>query len=366
MGTVRRRGLVIVGAAALAMLACAAAAPGLRLSLVRGLGKPAAGRAESIVVRATRAAGPARHAKVRIWISRGRTSRSFAARAQPRGRYRARVVFPTAGRWAIGARADGIRVRFGSVRVRTLPLTFAWSTSVDVKSNRTVLLVENGNQSGTGRVVRIDRVTGKTVTVASADGAYAVAHAPSGAVYLSAGRSLLRLAGAGRTTPVAQADGDIGPVAVAANGDVYFTTDTKVFRVAGGSGAPAEVAGELSSPHGLAVTADGGLLVSDTGNEQVKRIDLATGQVETWGDLGAPRGIDIATDGTVYVVDASTHRVIHLQADGRRLGSVKHVFADPYDVAAGGDGSLYVVDTAATGRLYRVAPRGTTTVVSRG
>jgi glucose/arabinose dehydrogenase len=44
---------------------------------------------------------------------------------------------------------------------------------------------------------------------------------------------------------------------------------------------------------------------------------------------------------------------------------VKHVFNDPYAVAAGPDGSLYVVDTAAVGRVYRVAPDGKTTAVSR-
>jgi sugar lactone lactonase YvrE len=258
-------------------------------------------------------------------------------------------------------------VRLGSLRVRrrVVPLTFAWPTSVDVEPNGSLLLVENGNQTAMGRVIRIDPVTGRTAVVARAGEAYAVAHAPSDAVYLSAGKSLLQLDGAGRTTPVAQADGDIGPVAVAANGDVSYTIETQVFRVAGGSGPPVAVAGGLSGPHGLAVTSDGGLFVPDTGNAQVKRIDIETGQAETWGDLVKPRGIDIAPDGSVYVVNAGTNRVIHLSIDGRRLGSVKRVFSDPYDVGAAGDGSLYVVDTSASGRLYRVAPRGTTTVVAR-
>jgi sugar lactone lactonase YvrE len=363
MGGRRRKSVVtaVVGAAVVA--SCAAAAPGLRLTLVHGPGQqPEAGRAESIVVRATRAA------KVEVWIARGRESRSFAGRPLPRGRYRARVVFPSAGRWAYGAQAAGARVRFGTVRVtrRAVPLTFAWPTSVDVESNGSLLLVENGNQAGNGRVVRIDPATGKTVVVAGADEAYAVAHAPSGIVYLSAGKSLLRLDGAGGTTPVARADGDIGPVAVAANGDVYYTTQTQAFRVAGGQGTPVQVAANLSGPHGLAVTADGGLLVSDTGNHRVKRVDLKTGGVETWGDLGEPRGISIAPDGkTAYVVDKSTNRVVHLRIDGKRLGSVKHVFTDPYALAAAGDGSLYVIDTSAAGRLYRVGRDGATTVVSR-
>jgi sugar lactone lactonase YvrE len=95
------------------------------------------------------------------------------------------------------------------------------------------------------------------------------------------------------------------------------------------------------------------------------RVDLGTGNVETWGNLVNPRGIAIAPDNSAYVVDASTHRVIHLRIDGLRLGAVKHVFSDPYAVAAAGSGSLYVVDTAARGRVYRVAADGTTTVLSR-
>jgi sugar lactone lactonase YvrE len=340
-----------------ALAASASASPGLRLSLVRGPGQPTAGHAVPVIVRATA------HAKVAVWITQASTRRSFTARALAHGRYRASVVFPKAGRWTFGARAGGTRVRLGSVRVRphAVPLTFAWPTSVDVEPDGSLLVVENGN----GRVVRIDPATGKIVVVAEADAAYAVAHAPSGAVYLSAGKSVLRLDGAGHTTVVAQDAGGIGPIAVAGNGDVYYTTTTQVFRVAGGTGAPAPVAGRLSAPHGIAVTPDGGLLVSDTGNARVVRVDLKTGQAETWGNLVTPRGIAVAPDKTAYVVDASTDRVVHLLMDGRRLGSVKRLFSDPYAVAAAGDGSLYVVDTAAVGRLYRVAPNGTTTAVSR-
>jgi sugar lactone lactonase YvrE len=230
-----------------------------------------------------------------------------------------------------------------------------------VEPDRSLLLVENGD----GRVVRIAPDTGITAVVARVDRAYSVAHASSGTVYLSAGHSLLRLDGAGGTTPVARAGGDIGHVAVAADGDVYFTTETQVFRVAGGTGAPTPVAGHLDGPHGLAVTSDGGLLVSDTGHGRVERIDLKAGHTETWGDISEPRGIDIAPDGTVYVVDAHTDRVVHLMIDGRRLGTSKHVFHDPYDVATAADGSVYVVDTSVSGRLYRVARNGATAVVSR-
>jgi len=271
-------------------------------------------------------------------------------------------------------------VTFGSVGVRRrpVPLTFVWPTSVAVESPRSLLVVENG----AGRVVRVDPLTGNTTAVIpSISRPYSVALAGSGSFYLSAGKSLLRVDSAGHQTLVAEADADIGPIAVAPNGDVYFTTETRVFKLAGGAGPPVSIAGtgvagysgdggpatsaQISGPHGLAVTSDGAVLVSDANNGRVRRIDLRTGLIETWAQFGSPRGMVIAPDGTVYLVDGSTGQVVHLMIDGRRLGSVRRVFRDPYDVKAGGDGSLYVVDTSVSGWLYRVAPDGSSAVISR-
>ena len=228
-----------------------------------------------------------------------------------------------------------------------------------VLSNRALLVVENGGQTAPGRVVRVDRSTGKKTLLLKVDGAYALARSPSGKTYLSAGKALLRLRRGGATTTLAESQADIGPVAVAANGDVYYATDIAVYRLAGGHGTPELIASGFSNPHGLAVTPDGGLLVSDTGNATVDRVDLTTHDVEKWGHIHEPRGIVFATDGeSVYVVDASTHRVVHDMVDGRWLGIVKRVFHDPYALAVAPDGSLFVVDTAQSGRIYRVAANG--------
>ena len=355
-----RRFVLVAVVAGVVAAASATAASDLRLSLVGSPAQPEARTPVSIVVRATRGRKPVQ-TKVGVWIAKGRVRRLFAARAEANGRYRARVVFPSAGRWTFGAQAGRTRVTFGSVRARrpAVPLTFSWPTSIDVESSRSVLLVENG----AGRVIRVDPVSGKTTRITSIDRAYAVAHA-AGVVYLSAGQQLVRLDG-GSQTVVTQGDEEIGPIAVGLNGDVYYATRTRVFRVPGGTGAPTPIADGVAAPHGLAVTADGSLLVCDTGNGLVKRIDLATGLSETWVQLGEPRGIDISADGTVYIVDASVRRVVHLMADGRRLGFVGPRFHDPYDVEVAGGGTVYVLDTAAAARLYRVAPDGKTTVVAR-
>lgn len=275
----RKRSAFVVGLAAVLMTASANAGSGLRLSLVGPRVNPMAGRTVSIVVRATRDGRPLRRVSVVVWIAKGQARRSFAARPQPGNGYRASVVFPSAGRWSFGARVGRIRVPFGPVIVRRRPvaLTFVWPTSVAVESPRSLLVVENG----AGRVVRVDPVTGKTTAVIpSISRPYSVALAGSGSFYLAAGKSLLRVDAAGDQTTVAEADADIGPIAVAPNGDLYFTTETRIFRLAGGAGPPMPIAGtgvagyggdggpataaQISGPHGLAVTSDGGLLVSDT------------------------------------------------------------------------------------------------------
>lgn len=75
------------------------------------------------------------------------------------------------------------------------------------------------------------------------------------------------------------------------------------------------------------------------------------------GQFNAPRGIKIAPDGSLYVADSRNHRIQHIAADGAPLktwgsfgdvnaGSAQDgLFNEPWDVAIGPDGSVYVSDT---------------------
>jgi DNA-binding beta-propeller fold protein YncE len=75
------------------------------------------------------------------------------------------------------------------------------------------------------------------------------------------------------------------------------------------------------------------------------------------GQFNAPRGIAFAPDGSFYVADSRNHRIQHLSADGQVI-KVWGTFADqsagnapigtfnePWGVAVGPDGSVYVSDT---------------------
>jgi len=73
--------------------------------------------------------------------------------------------------------------------------------------------------------------------------------------------------------------------------------------------------------------------------------------------LNAPRSLAFAPDGTFYVADSRNHRIIHLDAEGGVLGSWGEfadglnapapigAFNEPWGIAVGPDGSVYVSDT---------------------
>ncbi len=75
------------------------------------------------------------------------------------------------------------------------------------------------------------------------------------------------------------------------------------------------------------------------------------------GQFQAPRGIKVAPDGSLYIADSRNHRVQHLASDGSVIEAwgtfvdenqgeaPGGTFNEPWDVAIGKDGSIYVADT---------------------
>jgi predicted membrane-bound mannosyltransferase/DNA-binding beta-propeller fold protein YncE len=73
--------------------------------------------------------------------------------------------------------------------------------------------------------------------------------------------------------------------------------------------------------------------------------------------LNAPRSLAFAPDGSLYVADSRNHRILHLDtqgrvldewgsfADGVSLPANPGTFNEPWGVAVGSDGSVYVADT---------------------
>ncbi|MCB0991455.1 MAG: protein kinase [Acidimicrobiales bacterium] len=163
-----------------------------------------------------------------------------------------------------------------------------------------------------------------------------------------------------------------------------------------GDGGPAEAA-SLSTPTGVAWTADGDLIIADSGNHRVRRVvfDDQTTQIQTiagTGDIVAtPDGLDptatallfpfavaVEADGSILVSEAAGSRVRRIGVDGSVatiLGTgvagsggdggpaVAAQVDTPAGIAVAADGTIYVADLGAN-RVRSVSPDGSTSTVA--
>ncbi len=124
--------------------------------------------------------------------------------------------------------------------------------------------------------------------------------------------------------------------------------------------------GNFESPRDVAVGRDGSLYVADTRNHRVQKFDAAGGFLLSWGSFccveGAaagpgqfnePWGIAVGPDGSVYVADTWNHRVQKFDANGGYItawgffgqAETADAFWGPRDIAVDGQGRVYVADT---------------------
>ena len=117
----------------------------------------------------------------------------------------------------------------------------------------------------------------------------------------------------GNGVRVVSPDGVMGTVA-GANAELGYT----------GDGGPA-IDSTWAGPKGIRCDAEGNIIVTDTENHAIRRIDAVTrivttiagGQLGGHGDDGPatdagmdrPHGAEIASDGSIYVADSNNHRV---------------------------------------------------------
>jgi sugar lactone lactonase YvrE len=169
-----------------------------------------------------------------------------------------------------------------------------------------------------------------------------------------------------------------------------------------GDNGPA-LAAWLDSPGGIAITHDGALYFADSNNDVIRRIDPRTGIITTVvgnhglgdgfsGDYGAaseaqmdtPDGVAIAPDGDLVVADSHNNRIRRVDRETRIITTVAGSGANGYDgdgkpaveaaldtpdaVAVSPNGNIYVADTlnyrlrmvdATTGLIHTVAGDGT-------
>ncbi len=186
--------------------------------------------------------------------------------------------------------------------------------------------------------------------------------------------------GDGRTATEAQFNTPSG-VALDAQGNLYIadTYNHRVRKVDAATGAIDTVAGdELNSPADVAIDGADNLYIADTGNNRILIVDTAGAVVDTVtgteasGPLSMPSGVAPAADGNLYIADTGNNRILIVDTAGAIVDTVTGTEASgplsmPSGVAPAADGNLYIADTGnhrilivdAAGAIDTVAGTGT-------
>jgi sugar lactone lactonase YvrE len=189
---------------------------------------------------------------------------------------------------------------------------------VAVDANGNVYIADTGNQ----RIRKVDHSTGNIITIAgngtagfsgdNGPGAGAMINYPRGVAVDAAGNVYFADTVNNRVRVIAPS----GVISTfAGNGTAGFA----------GDGATA-VNAELNAPRGVVVDGSGNVLITDTGNNRVRRVDHATGVITTiagngtagsTGDgsaatkaeLSAPFGVAVDGGGNVFIADTGNQRI---------------------------------------------------------
>ena len=131
--------------------------------------------------------------------------------------------------------------------------------------------------------------------------------------------------------------------------------------------------GQFNEPWGAAMAADGRLYVADTWNLRIQRFSPEGAFELAWGasldarlpnrnpiGLFGPRGIAVEADGSIVVADTGHHRLLRFSPEGVLMGELgtpgvnPGQFQEPVAVLPGADGDLWVTDTW-NGRIQRIS-----------
>ncbi|MEJ2706015.1 MAG: TIGR03663 family protein [Anaerolineales bacterium] len=131
-------------------------------------------------------------------------------------------------------------------------------------------------------------------------------------------------------------------------------------------GNPGSEPGQFLNPRGIAVAGDGSLYVADTKNNRIQHLAADGSVLQTWGSyadvakgeapggtFNEPWGIALGPDGSVYVADVWNHRIQKFTPQGEFVtmwgyfgqAETPNAFWGPRDVAVDDQGRLFVTDT---------------------
>ena len=134
---------------------------------------------------------------------------------------------------------------------------------------------------------------------------------------------------------------DVGPIALAPNGDLWFTTSSAVFRLPHGGHAAEGSPPGSTAPHGIAV-ARGRRRARRGHRAEPRPARRSEDRRVTHADEGRRARAASTSPATGRSTSSrpTAHRVARFSAKGKRLGFVGGRFGDPYAVASRPDHGL--------------------------
>jgi trimeric autotransporter adhesin len=146
-----------------------------------------------------------------------------------------------------------------------------------------------------------------------------------GSVYIadSGNNRIVQVTAAGTASTFAKINGPLA-VAVDASGNVLVADASQIWKVAS-DGTPSSLIAGLTSPSGMAFASDGTLLIADTGANVIRQLSpsgvltaiAGTGTAGFSGDgrlalaaqLNAPAGVAMGANGTILIADSGNNRI---------------------------------------------------------
>lgn len=281
--------------------------------------------------------------------------RTFVARRVRAGLFRTRIVFPAGGRWMLSVRAAGRTAHLAGVDVQGAGPRISRPHGFEIAEEHGDLIVPD--LDGTSFYEVNLRTLARKVVGGGFDHPIFLNFGPGGYLYVADATRIYRFEPDGAKTPIA------------GNGT----------RGRAGDGGPATSA-QLGGPGDFAFDAAGNLYISEYDNGV--RIVTPDGRIETLAGIGregysgdggpardaafgAPHALDVLPDGTVLVADSHNGVVRRIEGKTRIVTTIAAGFSAPVGIEARADGSFYVAD-ANLDHIVRVAPNGTRTNLGRG
>jgi hypothetical protein len=253
-------------------------------------------------------------ARLALTIRKDKVSRRFSPRAQRRGVYKVRVVFPSNGRWSWRLEAGSRSLARGAISV-SASLRFDLPYDLAVLGDGTVLFLDRG------RILRLDPRTRRVSLYAQTPSRELIAmeRLDDGTLFVTdfPANRILRVDPAGRSSVVAQVDAPADLVVDPAGQAIWVASiapGVGVVRVDVPTGR-VEPFANVEAPHGIDRDACGNFYVHD--GHAMSRIDGATRAVSRFADVDGIKLL-VALDGSVYGIEGSRPAVA--SSASRRTG----------------------------------------------